>query len=323
MGCMLSIIVPIYNVESYLEICLRSLIGQTLRDIEIILVDDGSTDRSGEIAQAFADKDSRIRLVRQRNQGQGMARNVGLDMANGKYVAFVDSDDWVILSAYERLVQEAELYNVDIVMGNVMFCFSNGKRIDRYKRIDKSIFEKSLSGINCFVSFSEQNALSPMIVTYLYRRDFLEKNNLHFEQTIHEDELWVPQSLCLAQTAKVIDFNFYAYRQREGSTMNSSNYKKRYEALLHIAECLTKFTLLFTMDKSQKELVSWLYVKIIWIYYYACVQLRYLPESYRLSYLERLYKMEGCRPNILSRPFFYYHKYNALIRNELKDICDF
>ena len=146
MKCMLSIIVPIFNVEPYLEICLRSLVGQTLRDIEIILIDDGSTDHSGEIAQGFADRDSRIRLVRQRNHGQGMARNRGLDMANGKYVAFVDSDDWVILSAYERLVAVAERFEVDMVMGNVLFCYDNGKRIDRYKRTDKTIFDGVLSG---------------------------------------------------------------------------------------------------------------------------------------------------------------------------------
>ncbi len=320
MGCMLSIIVPIYNVESYLEICLRSLIGQTLRDIEIILVDDGSTDRSGEIAQAFADKDSRIRLVRQRNQGQGMARNVGLDMANGKYVAFVDSDDWVILSAYERLIEVAEEFDVDMVMGNVLFCYSNGRRKDRYKRTDKSIFDKVLSGPECLIRLNEQNAFSPMIVTYLYRRAMLEKHHIRFELTIHEDELWVPQTFCYAQSVKVIDFNFYGYRQREGSTMNSINYRKRYEALMYIAEQLMKFAVPYMMNPLQSELVSWLYVKIIWLFHFASIQLRFLPEDVRLSYLAKLEHLKSQEPHLYPEALIRYQRNLNLIEEQLKEI---
>lgn len=320
MGCMLSIIVPVYNVESYLEICLRSLVGQTLRDIEIILIDDGSTDRSGEIAQAFADKDSRIRLIRQRNQGQGMARNVGLDMANGKYLAFVDGDDWVILSAYEHLVEVAENFAVDMVMGNVLFCYSNGRRKDRYKRTDKSIFEKVLSGPECLIRLNEQNAFSPMIVTYLYRRDMLEKHNIRFESTIHEDELWVPQTFCFAQNVKVIDFNFYGYRQREGSTMNSMNYRKRYEALMYIAERLMKFTVPYLMNPLHSELVSWLYVKIIWLFHFASIQLCFLPEDIHHSYLAKLEHLKSQEPQLYPEALIRYQRYLNLIEEQLKEI---
>lgn len=320
MGCMLSIIVPIFNVEPYLEICLRSLAGQTLHDIEIILIDDGSTDRSGEIAQGFADKDSRIRLVRQRNQGQGMARNVGLDMANGKYVAFVDSDDWVILSAYERLVAVAERFGVDVVMGNVLFCYGNGKRIDRYKRTDKSIFDEVLSGPECLVRLNEQNAFSPMIVTYLYKRELLEKHHIRFERTIHEDELWVPQTFCLARSVKVIDFNFYGYRQREGSTMNSLNYSKRYEALIYIAEQLMRFTVPYMMEPSYAKLVGWLYVKIIWLFHFASTQLCFLPENVRNSYWEKLERLEAQRPYLYPVALARYQTYRNLIEEKLREI---
>lgn len=318
MGCMLSIIVPIYNVEPYLEICLKSLTRQTLRDLEIILIDDGSTDRSGEIAQRFAYEDSRIRLVRQHNQGQGIARNVGLDLANGKYVAFVDSDDWVILSAYEHLVGVAEEFDVDMVMGNVLFCYSNGRRKDRYKRTDKSIFERVLSGPECLIRLNEQNAFSPMIVTYLYRRDMVEKHRIRFEPTIHEDELWVPQTFCFAQNVKVIDFNFYGYRQREGSTMNSINYRKRYEALLYIADRLMKFTELYMMNSSHSQLVSWLYTKIIWLYHYASLQLRFLPEEIYLSYLAKWEHLKLQKPYLYPLPLNHYQRYLNLIEEELK-----
>ena len=319
MKCMLSIIVPIFNVEPYLEICLRSLVGQTLRDIEIILIDDGSTDHSGEIAQGFADRDSRIRLVRQRNHGQGMARNRGLDMANGKYIAFVDSDDWVILSAYERLVAVAERFEVDMVMGNVLFCYDNGKRIDRYKRTDKTIFDGVLSGPECLVRLNEQNAFSPMIVTYLYKRELLMKHHIRFEATIHEDELWVPQTFCLARSVKVIDFNFYGYRQRKGSTMNSLNYRKRYEALMYIAEQLMTFTIPYMEDPSYAKLVGWLYVKMIWLFHFASTQLRFLPENVCHSYVEKLGHMESQRPYLYPIALARYQTYRNLIEEQLNN----
>ena len=320
MECMLSIIVPIFNVEPYLEICLGSLVGQTLRNIEIILIDDGSTDRSREIAQVFAEKDTRIRLIRQQNQGQGKARNVGLDMANGKYVAFVDSDDWVILSAYEHLVKVAEEFDVDMVMGNVLFCYSNGKRIDRYKRTDKSVFDHVLSGPECLIRLNEQKAFSPMIVTYLYRRDLLEKHQIRFETTIHEDELWVPQTFCLAQSVRVIDFNFYGYRQREESTMNSLNYRKRYEALIHIAEQLMKFTIPYMREPSYAKLVGWLYVKIIWLFYFASTQLCFLSEDIHRSYLKKWERIESQRPYLYPVALARYQIYLQLLEERLKEI---
>lgn len=315
--CLLSIIVPIYNVELYLETCLRSLTRQTLQDIEILLINDGSTDRSGEIAQSYASQDTRIKLFHQQNSGQGIARNVGLEMAKGKYVAFVDSDDWVILSAFKRLVDVAEEYEADMVMGNVLFCYNNGKRIDRYKRTNKSVFENGLPGNECLIHLSKQYALSPMVVTYLYIRELLEKHHLRFEPTIHEDELWVPQTFCFAQKVKVIDFLFYGYRQREGSTMYSKNYLKRYEALMHIAEQLIKFTSPIASDPRQLELASWLYVRIIGLYHFVSLQLRFLPENYFSFFLSRLKQMEDDRPVLFPESLVRYQQYRNLIKLQL------
>ena len=98
-----SIVVPVYNTEKYLEKCLKSLISQTLKDIEIICVNDGSTDKSSEILQKFADSDTRIKIITQSNQKQGVARNRGMEVALGEYIGFVDSDDWVHLDFFEKL----------------------------------------------------------------------------------------------------------------------------------------------------------------------------------------------------------------------------
>ncbi|MGH3045489.1 MAG: glycosyltransferase family 2 protein, partial [Gaiellaceae bacterium] len=115
----ISVVVPIYNVAAYLEPCLDSLAGQTLADVEIVMVEDGSTDESPEIAERFAARDGRFRLVRQANAGLGAARNTGIDHATGEFLAFVDSDDVVPRQAYEVLLGALDRTGSDFATGNV------------------------------------------------------------------------------------------------------------------------------------------------------------------------------------------------------------
>ena len=111
----ISIIVPVYNVEQYINRCIDSLLGQTLKDIEIILVDDGSPDQCPQICDEYARKDSRIKVIHKKNNGLGYARNSGLELATGEYIAFVDSDDYVNINMYEKLYNETINNNFDIV----------------------------------------------------------------------------------------------------------------------------------------------------------------------------------------------------------------
>lgn len=117
-----SIIMPVYNVEKYLKKCLNSLINQTLDDIEIICVNDGSTDNSDKILQEFAQKDSRIKILTQSNKGQSVARNLAIENANGEYLGFVDSDDWVDLDYFEKLYNIAIKYDCDIACAGFKRC---------------------------------------------------------------------------------------------------------------------------------------------------------------------------------------------------------
>ncbi len=110
----ISVIIPVYNVFNYLEKCVFSVINQTYKDLEIILIDDGSTDGSGELCDRIRDKDSRISVVHQKNQGLSVARNTGLDIAHGEWIAFLDSDDWIQPEMYEELLNAANDYGVDI-----------------------------------------------------------------------------------------------------------------------------------------------------------------------------------------------------------------
>lgn len=113
---MISVIVPIYNTEKYLKRCLNSIINQTYNDLEIILVDDGSTDNSLAICKEYQEKDNRIKVFNQVNQGQGVARNLGLDMCNGEYISFIDSDDYIKNDMYEKMLSKMKEYKADIAI---------------------------------------------------------------------------------------------------------------------------------------------------------------------------------------------------------------
>ena len=122
--CKVSILVPVYNVEAYLPKCLDSLIGQTLREIEIICIDDGSTDRSGEILDEYAEKDKRIHVVHQENGGLAFARNKALDLVKTEYLTFVDSDDYIDVRMLEKMLQIIQEKQADICICN---CFLPGR----------------------------------------------------------------------------------------------------------------------------------------------------------------------------------------------------
>ena len=112
---LISVIVPVYNVEAYLGECIDSLIHQTYETLEIILVDDGATDASGAICDDYARRDGRIKVVHQPNQGLGGARNAGIEVAQGAYISFIDSDDYVELDTYRSLIEQVQKYGLDVI----------------------------------------------------------------------------------------------------------------------------------------------------------------------------------------------------------------
>ena len=112
----ISVIIPVYKVEQYLPECLDSIINQTYKNLEIICIDDGSPDNSGKILDEYASKDNRIRVIHKENGGISSARNAGLDIATGDWISFVDSDDWLDINTYEKLLSSADEANTDIVM---------------------------------------------------------------------------------------------------------------------------------------------------------------------------------------------------------------
>lgn len=129
--CKISVIIPIYNVEKFLDRCVSSVVNQTLRDIEIILVDDGSPDRCPQMCDEWAKQDSRIKVIHKNNAGLGYARNSGIDVASGEYITFLDSDDYVELDTYKTAYDEASSKKLDICYFQYCRFYDNGKKIDK------------------------------------------------------------------------------------------------------------------------------------------------------------------------------------------------
>ena len=136
MAPLISVIIPVYNVEKYLRRCLDSVVAQTYRNLEIICVDDGSVDESGKICDQYAVRDARIKVIHQENQGLSAARNRGLDAAEGAYIAFVDSDDYILEDMYKKMLDKLLNYNVDLCVCQWQYEFSDGRQVVKRKNID-------------------------------------------------------------------------------------------------------------------------------------------------------------------------------------------
>lgn len=236
-----SIIIPVYNVEKYIEQCLETVCNQTLKDVEIIVVDDGSLDNSINIVKKF--KDKRIKIITRENGGLSAARNTGMKAAQGEYLLFLDSDDFFNNSyCVEEMYNLALENNADIVVGNGIEYYSDERNTAFYR--DKSEFySRSINSRDFLIKFINKYSMRPEAWLNLYKRDMLIKNKLFFKEGIlHEDELFTPQAFLLADNIYIYDKNFYMYRQRENSIMHSRNNLKRGRDLIIVAsELINKY----------------------------------------------------------------------------------
>ena len=138
----ISVIVPVYNVEKYLKRCINSILNQSYKELEILLIDDGSTDLSSVFCDQYADEDNRIKVIHKENEGVSSARNCGLEMATGQYITFVDSDDYIELNMYEKMMEIAEKYDCDVIMCDCIKEFGNKKEIYTHN-IDSGYYDRS------------------------------------------------------------------------------------------------------------------------------------------------------------------------------------
>ena len=210
----LSVIVPVYNVEPYLAECVDSLLGQELSDMEIILVDDGSRDRSGEICERYAaERPDRIRCLRTENGGQGRARNLALPLAQGDYVGFVDSDDWVKPDMYKKLLDRAEETGADIVVCDFLERFSDGT--ERLLPANFQDHPLSSAGSSC---------------NKIFRRALI--GDLRFPEGLwYEDFYFSAVMLLRSKRTEYLHEALYVYRRGQESTMHNNNASKNLDML--------------------------------------------------------------------------------------------
>jgi len=235
-----SIILPIYNVEKYLSACIESILSQTYKDYEIILVDDGSKDSSGKICNEYADKYDFVKVIHKTNGGQSTARNEGLKMATGEYVYFVDSDDYLIDEMVLSKISSRLDNNPDVVaFSSVKWFESTRKQSEYYVPLEVSGDCCSATDVLCELIDKDSYSNAPWCK--VIKRILLTDNSIEFENGIvAEDNDWYYKVVSHINTIELINEPLYVYRQREGSTSHTHSNKK-FEDYLWIIEKWAKF----------------------------------------------------------------------------------
>lgn len=242
----ISVVVPIYNVEPYLERCIQSLLNQTLKDIEIILIDDGSPDYCPQICDEYAQKDSRIKVIHKANAGLGYARNSGLEIATGEYVAFVDSDDYIKANMYEELYNNARKLSADIAFGGFYTEYPKGiwtasKEVDKLEIFQsKEIMSFLLDMIACSPSVSQERKYEMSVWHSIYKKEIIDKYNIRFlsEREIASEDI-VFQIDFLSRSTKIIYVpkNYYYYCLNSTSLTKTVKPEK-FEAFKQLLQCI-------------------------------------------------------------------------------------
>ena len=235
-----SVIVPIYNVEKYLAECVDSILGQTFQDMEIILVDDGSLDSSGQMADDYAVQDQRVKVIHKENGGLSSARNAGMKIACGEYIYFCDSDDYISLDAMEILYETATKNDLDMVLFNADSFLdkddTKNKALKRKVEWYKRYYERKVDygggikkGTELFAEMSASNEYRASVCFQFIKREYCEGKHLRFyEGIIYEDNLYSLEALLLASRVMFVHKTLFHRRVRAGSTMTSSETFKNF-----------------------------------------------------------------------------------------------
>lgn len=245
----ISVIVPVYNVEKYLEKCLNSLVNQTLKDIEIIAINDGSTDSSLKVLERYSKKYKNIKIINKNNNGQGSARNDGIKISEGEYVTFVDSDDWVSLNMCELLLDAATKENADLVFAN-------------YIKVENEMeYKANIYGLEYKDNVKKYLLTQSGPCHKLIKTEIIKKNNLYFpELRAYEDIAVVPAwGLAAKKIAHVNEYVYY-YLTRPGSTMKQQEYNNKLDEIFPSLEVMKKNCEKYFNKKYDLE-IEWIYIE--------------------------------------------------------------
>ena len=211
---LISIIVPVYNVEDYLGQCVNSLINQTYTNLEIILVDDGATDKSGVLCDILAEKDTRIKVIHKKNGGLSDARNAGIDVATGTYIGFVDSDDWIDEDMFSKLINSSKKFDADISFCAVTVVYDR-QFVNRSLNIDNYCMEKD----QAVEMLLHDDKCKSFAWNKLYKRELFKE--IRFPVGKYFEDVFIMHEIFEnANRVAYVDDGLYFYRQREGSIMH-------------------------------------------------------------------------------------------------------
>lgn len=232
---MISIIIPVYNVEFYLRDCLNSIINQTYKNFEVILINDGSSDNSGSICDEYAEKDERIQVFHKENGGVSSARNLGLLKAKGEWICFIDSDDWIEPNTLLSIISREE-DEIDFVQFGFQQIDSSGKILMKSNiPVHKIVMDKN--------TYLNTNIYHSAICGYLIKTSIIRKHRINFPETIKygEDQAFILKALMCSHKIHIINEHLYNYRYREGSAMNSTISFSRAEDHLKVILDVSRF----------------------------------------------------------------------------------
>ena len=255
----ISIIIPNYNTEKYLSRCLDSLINQTFKDIEIIVIDDGSKDKSVDVVQKYAKQDKRIKLIQQQNSGPAKARNQGLENATGKYLMFCDSDDWYEPNMCQIMYDTIEKQKVDVVCCHNFFDWEeNLDSQEKEERLVEKYYNPKKSGK---YSLSEKTILSTNVLLWnkIWRRDLVEKYGIRFpEGHEHDDDAFWYMYAMIAKNIFYLKTPLYHYFLRSGSIMSTQANKQPKNKMdrIAISEYVLDFLLKHNLQKHTDLMVN-------------------------------------------------------------------
>lgn len=254
---LLSIIVPVYNVEKYLKQCLESIISQLNEEVEVLIVDDGSEDQSGEICNFYASKYNYLRVIHKENGGLSEARNVGIENANGCYLFFLDSDDWITEGAIKSLlVKIKENSEPDVILNLLKYYYDDSGKEESCGYV----FTQGLSlrePIDLFYELLHVHGIFLGTPIFVIKKSFLHDNMLFFKPNLfHEDNLWIAEVFIRSKKIILNNFELFYYRKnRAGSIMNSISFRN-IEDQIKIIEILSN-EVKESDDREKKTIKFW------------------------------------------------------------------
>lgn len=245
-----SVIIPIYNAEKYLKKCLDSVVNQTYSNIEIILINDGSTDSSLKICEEYNENFKNIILINKVNGGQGIARNLGIEKATGHYLTFVDSDDWVEETMIEKMYNVSNNGEIDVVIADIYKVINNKNQyFYNYIRISND------NNTNLIVSH-------PGPVAKLIKRELLVKNKLQFlENRVYEDLALLPLIGIVAKTIFYLNEPLYYYLIRTNSTMKLNKFNLKLDDIFYVLQYLEQKFEIYDKNEKYKAELEYLYIE--------------------------------------------------------------